>query len=52
MSIEKVVGIGNFGIEHVKTGKHKESFPGGAGFRFALLTSLYLPGIKMFSIIG
>lgn len=52
MQLEKVVGVGNFGIEHVKIGANKDSFPGGAGFRFALLTSLYLPRVKIFSLVG
>lgn len=51
MENKKIVGIGNFGIENVKIGLNKDSFPGGAGFRFALFAALYGPSLKIFTIV-
>ena len=52
MSANSIEAIGNFGIENVQIGEAKSSFPGGSGFRFALVASMFTQRIKAHSIVG
>lgn len=50
--LQKIVSVGNFGVENVQIGEKKDSFPGGSGFRFVLIASMFIPTLKVYSIVG